>query len=329
MARNNLLDKNGVRAQIGFEYKTYVAPIVTTLVLLAIGQIINPGFANINNIGNILAIASILCIGSAGQTLVIISGGDGIDLSIGALMSMGAVIGSGALAGADVNIPWAIFVLVVVGAGFGIMNGSGIWWVGVPPLVMTLAMGSVVDGFTMAVCKGRPFGAASPILLAIGGDRLFGPIRWLLIVAIISIIIVELILRKSQYGSALFLSGNNRIAAKICGIRVRNIVLVTYVIAGVIGSIAGLFLLSSVGTAQMQMGAQFTMLSIAAVVLGGTQLTGGKGSYIGTALGAVVLVALTNVLITIGMAPGTRLLITGIVLIMILLFYSRSPKLRQ
>lgn len=323
------LKRNPSLTKRNYDLKIYLAPIVISVVLLVIGQMINPGFASINNIGNILAIASILCIGAAGQTLVIISGGDGIELSIGALMSMGAVVGSGVMGGLDANIPLALIVVLGIGAIFGFISSTGIWWVGIPPLVMTLAMSSVIDGFTMAISQGRPFGSPAPFILHMGGERLFGPIRWLLVAAVIVVILFEFVLRKTKYGNALFLTGNNRAAARISGIKVGNIVTMTYILAGMMGALAGMFLLSSVGMAQMQMGAEYTMLSVAAVVLGGTQLSGGKGTYIGTALGAVVLVALTNVLISIGMAPGVRSWITGIVLVLILLVYSRQPKLRQ
>lgn len=323
------LKRNPSLTKRNYDLKIYLAPIVISVVLLVIGQMINPGFASINNIGNILAIASILCIGAAGQTLVIISGGDGIELSIGALMSMGAVVGSGVMGGLDANIPLALIVVLGIGAIFGFISSTGIWWAGIPPLVMTLAMSSVIDGFTMAISQGRPFGSPAPFILHMGGERLFGPIRWLLVAAVIVVILFEFVLRKTKYGNALFLTGNNRAAARISGIKVGNIVTMTYILAGMMGALAGMFLLSSVGMAQMQMGAEYTMLSVAAVVLGGTQLSGGKGTYIGTALGAVVLVALTNVLISIGMAPGVRSWITGIVLVLILLVYSRQPKLRQ
>lgn len=328
--QNNCLKNRKLHFNKVFQnYKVFIPPILICIVLIATGQIINPGFASLNNIGNILAIASILCIGSAGQTLIIISGGDGIDLSLGALMSMGAVVGSGVLLGIDSRLPLAVMTLIVLGAGFGFANGAGVWFLGIPPLVMTLAMGSVIDGFTLAISKGRPFGSASSFLLAIGGERLFGFLRWLVIIAIFFIIFIEYILKRSNYGKSLFLVGNNRVAAWICGIKIQKIILLTYTFAGIMGAIAGLFLLSSVGTAQMQMGSSYTMISVAAVVLGGTQLSGGKGTYIGTSLGSVVLITLTNVLISIGMEPGVRLIITGVVLVSILIFYSRQPRLRQ
>ncbi len=311
------------------DLQTFVAPILISIALLLVGQIVNPGFASIKNIGNLLAIAAILAIGAAGQTAVVISGGGGIDMSLGAMMSLGAVLGSGLLQGSDSKILLTLVVLLAFGAFFGFLNGAGIWWMKIPPLVMTLAMASVVDGFTLFVSQGRPFGASSPFILAIGGGRIFVFLRWLVVLAIGFVVFFTFLFNRTRYGKQLFLMGNNRTAAELNGIRVRNVVLGTYVLAGMMYSLAGLFLLSAVGTAQMQMGTQYTLLSVAAVVLGGTQLTGGKGTYLGTALGSIVLVTLSSVLITIGMASGVRLIITGIVLVCILSVYSRQPRLRQ
>jgi len=304
-------------------------PILISILLFTIGQIINPGFASLQNIGNILAIAGILTIASAGQTLVIISGNYNIDLSVGALMSMGAVLGSGLLRGLDQNIFLTFVVIIGVGGFFGFISGASIHWMGIPALVMTLAMCSVIDGFTLAISKGRPYGSAASFLLKIGGNRIFGWFRVFSIITIIFVVIITIILTKTRYGKKLFLTGNNRIAAKVNGIKIGTLIIATFILAGAMGAVSGIFLLSTVGTAQIQMGASYTMLSVAAVVLGGTQLSGGKGSYIGTAVGSIVFVTLTNVLISIGMKQGVRLIITGLVLVMILGAYSRQPRLRQ
>ena len=190
-------------------------------------------------------------------------------------------------------------------------------------------MASVIDGFTLAISRGRPYGSPAPLLLKLGGDRIFGWLRILVIITVIIVFILTIVLTKTRYGKKLQLIGNNRIAARTNGINVGAIVIFTFILSGIMGAVAGIFLLSAVGTAQMQMGSPYTMLSVAAVVLGGTQLSGGKGSYIGTAVGAVVFVTLTNVLISIGMEQGVRLIITGIVLVLILSIYSRQPKIRQ
>jgi ribose transport system permease protein len=306
----------------------YLPSIFASIVLLVLGQIISPGFAALNNIGNILAVASILAIAAVAQTLVIVSGGGGIDLSVGAVMSMGALLGANFIHGEVSNLPFAIVLLLLIGALIGCMNGFGIQLFGVPPLVMTLIMTSVVNGCTVAYTKGQPSGTIPDLLLAIG-QPVVGPIRWLLILAIVVLVIFGFMMNMTSFGKRLFLVGSNRNAATLSGIQVHRTVIFTYMIAGMISALAGLILVGYAGNAQLQMASDYTLLTIAAVVIGGTKLTGGKGSLVGGALGAIVLMMLTSVLVAIGLPSGIRQLLQGLTLLVILIAYSREPKLRQ
>ncbi|MBH8605482.1 ABC transporter permease [Thermoactinomyces sp. CICC 10522] len=306
----------------------YIPSIIACIVLLMLGQIISPGFAALNNIGNILAVASILAIAAVGQTLVIVSGGEGIDLSVGAVMSMGALLGASFIHGKASNLPIAIVLLVLIGALVGFINGFGIQRFGIPPLVMTLIMTSVVNGFTVAYTKGQPSGAIPKVLLAVG-QPIVGPIRWLLVLTIVVLVIFGLIMNMTLFGKRLFLVGSNRNAAILSGIQVNRTVILTYMISGIISALAGLILVGYTGNAQLQMASDYTLLSIAAVVIGGTKLVGGEGTLIGSAFGAIVLTMLTSVLVAIGFPPGVRQLVQGLTLLVILIAYSREPKLRQ
>lgn len=307
---------------------SYIPSIVASVVLIVLGQIVSPGFASLNNIGNIVAVASILAIASIGQTLVIVSGGEGIDLSVGAVMSMGALLGAQFINGKASNLPIALILLVLIGGIIGLVNGFGIQRFHIPPLVMTLIMTSVVNGFTVAYTKGQPSGQVPNVLLAVG-QPIVGPIRWLLILAIIAIVIFTLVLNKTSLGKRLFLVGSNRQAATLSGIKVNQTVVLTYMISGIIGAIAGLILLGYSGNAQLQMANDYTLLSIAAVVIGGTKLIGGEGSLIGGAFGAIVLTVLTSVLVAFHFPAGVRELVQGLALLIILCAYSRAPRLRQ
>lgn len=306
----------------------YLPSILASLFLLILGQLLSPGFASFHNLGNILAVASVLALATIGQTMVIVSGGGGIDLSVGAVMSMGALLGASFIAGEASNLPFAIIMLLLIGALIGLMNGIGIQQFHVPPLVMTLIMTSVVNGFTVAYTKGQPSGTIPDLLLAIG-KPIVGPIRWLLVIAIVALIIFSLVMNRTSFGQRLFLVGSNQNAASLSGIQVGRTIIFSYMIAGMISSIAGLILLGYAGNAQLQMANDYTLLSIAAVVIGGTKLTGGKGTLIGAALGAIVLTMLTNVLTAIGLPAGVRQLIQGLTLLIILIAYSRETKLRQ
>ncbi|PWU04026.1 MAG: ABC transporter permease [Bacteroidetes bacterium] len=308
--------------------KVYLPSITASIVLLIVGQVLSKGFASANNIGSILTVASVLAIASIAQTLVILTGNEGIDLSVGAVMSMGALFGPLLAGGASSHLPIAFLMLAVIGGLIGLINGIGVQFVKIPPLVMTLIMVSVVNGFSLAYTKGQPAIQMPPVLLEVGA-KIFGPIRWLLIIAVIILIIMEVILRKSRYGRSLYLVGNNRRAAEIGGIGVNKIVILSYVLAGIIGIWSGCILVGYAGSAQLEMAKDYTLLSIAAVVIGGTKLTGGEGTLLGGVLGAIVLTILTSVLVAVGMPDGVRELIQGLTLLVILMVYSRAPKLRQ
>ena len=148
-------------------------------------------------------------------------------------------------------------------------------------------------------------------------------------VIVLLILLEVFFLRKSRYGRSLFLAGNNVNAADLCGINSKGVIILAYVFAGAIAGLAGLMLVGYAGTAQMDMASDYTMLSVAAVVIGGTKLTGGKGTFVGGALGSLVLILITTILQALNMAAGLRSLIQGIILIAILIANSRAPKLRQ
>lgn len=271
----------------------YLPAIIGTIALLILGQFLSAGFLSMNNISSILMTTSILTLASIGQAAVIISGDSGLDMSVGAI------------------------------------NGIGVQVLKVVPLVMTLIMSNVINGFSIMVTKGQPSVMVSKELQGIS-KTLVGPFRILPTIVIILLILLEIFfLRRSRYGRTLFLAGNNRNAANLCGINSKKVIILAYVFGGAMAGFAGLMLVGYAGTAQMNMASSYTMLSIAAVVIGGTKLTGGKGTFIGGALGSLVLVLITNILQALNMAAGLRSLIQGIILIVILMMNSRAPKLRQ
>lgn len=309
-------------------YKMYIPSLSASILLLILGQILSPGFASISNIGNILSMATVLAIAALGQTIIIISGKEGIDLSVGAMMSMGALLGAEFSQGLNAKIWVAILLLAIIGAIFGFINAAAVEWMDIPPLVMTLGMTSVVNGFALAFTKGQPTGGAPSLLIKLGTGR-FGTIPAMAILGIILVVVVEVLLHKTRYGKNLYLAGSNRKAALIAGIQVNKTTFLTYIIAGIAGTLGGLILLGFTGTAQLEMGKDYSLLSIAAVVIGGTALSGGEGKFSGSALGSIVLVLLTSVLIALKMPAGIRELIQGVILLLILMVYSRAPKLRQ
>lgn len=329
MSANNVAPSpNGESARKLMRHPT-VPVLAVILLLLIIGRILSPGFLGMANIGNILATSTILALAGLGQTFVIIGGGEGIDLSVGALVSLGAILGGAFSNGMNSGLLPAIGLLILLGGFIGLLNGMGVQWIGVPPLVMTLGMASVVDGFALAYTNGQPTGGAPPLLLSIGTGHLIGDIRWLIPLGILIAIVGYLILNRSQYGHQLQLVGNNRQAARLSGLNIRHIIIASYVIGGIASILAGALLLGYAGSSDLEIGNSYTLLSIAAVVIGGTKLTGGEGSYIGTVLGAIALIVLTNVLVAMRLPEGAREVLEGLALIAILVAYTRRVPSRS
>lgn len=308
----------------------YIPSIAGSIFLLILGQSVSKGFLSMNNISSILMTAAILTMASIGQAAVVMSGDSGLDMSIGAVMSLTALFGPMiVLKSGTLSLVAMIPAVIIMGAAVGLLNGIGVQVLKIVPLVMTLIMAGVVNGFAILITKGQPSVTVSKELQSIS-KTLVGPIRILPAIAIILLILLEIyFLRKSRFGRSLLLSGNNVNASKICGINSKVIIILTYAFGGAMAGFAGLMLVGYAGTAQMNMASSYTMLTVAAVVIGGTKLTGGKGSFIGGALGALVLVLITTILQALNMAAGLRSLIQGIILIAILLLNSRAPKLRQ
>lgn len=307
--------------------KDFLPSILIILLLITGGNILNQGFASTNNLCNIMAKASILAVACIGQTFVMVSGNAGIDMSIGAVMSLAALIGPMVSGGTDEGLILAVIVFMAVGMVIGVINGLCIQFLKIPSLVMTLAMSVVVNGLTLGLTRGQPIMTIPKALLNLGMPAL-GKIRGMTFVAMVIILIMILLLNKTNYGRSLFIVGSNRNAANLSGLRVNLIVIVAYGISLSMAALAGLMLVGYVGSAQLNMAEEYTLLSVAAVVIGGTKLSGGKGGLAGGVLGAMVLFLLTSILVALGMPPGVRQLIQGMVLLMIVLTNSREAKLR-
>jgi ribose transport system permease protein len=311
------------------EIKNYLTPIFGTILLFMLGQLVVHGFTSVHSVFNYFALASLTMFACIGQTLVVLSGNSGIDLSIGALMSIGAAWGGALSGGTTIGVLWAVILIGTIGAMCGLLSGASVQYLGMPAMVVTLSVGNLVNGAYLAVTKGQPAGTSAPILKTIGTENAFWNIRWILIIAIVCIVIIELVLRKTKYGKSLYLVGTNRNASGLIGIKTQKTLVMTYVLAGISAAVAGILLFSVVGSMQAGMGNDYTMLAVAAVVIGGTNIAGGKGTYIGAILGAIMITVLTGFLTVIQIPEGARNCIKGLILLSILLAYARSAKLRQ
>lgn len=307
-------------------------PLVIALALIAalllLGETLSPGFASGEQILRLLIVASLMGIVAAGQNLVIIGGREGIDLSVGGVVSLSAIVAGNVMAGQDSGILPAVLACVATGALFGLFNGLGVTVFRIPPLVMTLGMLGVLQGLLVVIRQGIPSGRAAPglsdfvtqpFLLGLPG------IIWLW--ALIGVFMAFL-LRRTVFGYRIFAIGSNEQAAYMAGVPVKVVRTSLFVLSGIFAALAGLCLLGYSGSSFANVGEQYMLPSIIAVVFGGTPLSGGKGGYTGTMAGAVLLVTLQSILTTINIDDSGRQMVFGLTLLVLMLFYGRGRSMR-
>lgn len=308
--------------------KPLVIALALIVVLLLIGEALSPGFASPRQILRLLIVAALLGVVAAGQNFVILGGREGIDLSVGGIVSLSAILAGNLMSGSDSGILPAIVVCLGVGALFGLANGLGVTLLKIPPLVMTLGMLGVLQGLLVVIRQGIPSGRAAPgladfvtrpFLLGLPG------IIWLWIGIGL---LMAFILRRTVFGHRVYAIGSNEQAAYMAGVPVRIIRVCLFMLSGAFAALAGICLLGYSGTSFANVGEAYMLPSIIAVVLGGTPLSGGKGGYTGTMAGAVLLIVLQSILTTINIDEAGRQVIFGLTLLVLMLFYGRARSMR-
>ena len=305
-----------------------VIALVLIVALLALGEALSPGFASPQQILRLLIVAALLGIVAAGQNLVILGGREGIDLSVGGVVSLSAVLAGNLMAGSDGGILPALAVCLAVGALFGAINGMGVTLLRIPPLVMTLGMLGVLQGLLVVIRQGIPSGRAAPALAEfVTRPFLLGlpGIIWLWIVIGIA---MAFLLRRTVFGYRVYAIGSNEQAAALAGVPVKTIRISLFMLSGAFAALAGFSLIGYAGVSFANVGELYMLPSIIAVVLGGTPLSGGKGGYTGTMAGAVLLVILQSILTTINIDESGRQMIFGVTLLMLMMFYGRGRAMR-
>lgn len=278
---------------------------------------------------NILRLASFIAIIGAGQTLVIISGGEGIDLSAAPVVTVGALITYMIINGQNSMILPVFLLVVIIGAVIGLINGLGITYLKISPFVMTLVMSGVIQGALILWTKGYYDGRVAPIMTQLIARDLIWGIPGMIFIWIVIGVLMTLLLERTRYGKQLFAIGVNRTAARLSGVRVKQMVILTYVLAGAMAAFSGFLLVGYTQNAGPNLGNQYLFPSIIAVAIGGTLMSGGKGSYFGTIAGAIVIQLISSLLTTMQLPQALQQIIYGSLLVVILVIYGREKGLRS
>jgi ribose transport system permease protein len=313
-----------------------VAALILAVVLFLLSGLLPNGFGSDLEVAraqatNIVRLSVFLGVIAAGQTLVIISGSEGIDLSAGSVVTLTAILTYILVNGSDARVLLALLVVLAVGALIGFINGVGITFLKISPFVMTLGMAGVVTGAIIVITHGNVTGKVAPIMTRLIARPLSPSLQIpnAVIIWLLFGILMWLLLERTTFGRHLFAIGVNRVTAKLSGVNVTRMNLLTYSLAGALAGFGGFLLVGNTGVVHLQLGQPFLFPSIAAVAVGGTLLSGGKGSYWGTMVGAIVLTLITSLLTTMQMPDSVRRMVLGGTLLILISIYGRQRALRQ
>ncbi|WP_427917207.1 ABC transporter permease [Streptomyces sp. cg40] len=278
------------------------------------------GFDTVSSFRYLVQTASFLGIVAVGQTLVVMM--SGIDLSVSGVVALSAVVCAKVASGPGGNAT-GIAVALLFSALVGVVNAAGVVWLRVPPMVMTLATGTILSGALLVYTNGSPSSARVPLLDSLANGRLLGVPRafvlWLAVTAA-----AFWLLHRSRTGRYAFALGAGEDAARASGVPVVTTAFTAYTACALLAGVAGLVLLGFTGTSSLTMGNPYQLLSIASVVLGGTSILGGRGHLLGTVGGALLLTLLTALLTSWNLSEGVRQVVLGILIITLLLVYARE-----
>lgn len=297
----------------GFRVTNAVSLLVIYVIICVVFSILSPYFLTVENFINIGRTLPIVGIIAIGETLVLIAGG--VDLSVGSVAALSGVVTGLVWEAAGAPIGVAAAAGMAVGGLVGLVNGVLVTWLRINPLISTLATFSIVRGLAFVLTNAQMNQLTHPGFLYLGrGDIASIPVPFILMLLLYLVFIF--IARRTPFGRNLYAIGGNLMAARLAGIASRRTLLIVFVLSGLMASVGGLVQASQLaaGAPQAAVGLEFTV--IAAVVLGGTSLAGGKGTLVGTLIGVIILRTLDNGLILTGVSSYYQIVARGAVLIL-------------
>ncbi|WP_017728869.1 ABC transporter permease subunit [Halalkalibacterium ligniniphilum] len=300
-----------------------LGPLIGLSLLIIILSILSNDFLTINNLLNVLRQVSINALIAFGMTFVILTGG--IDLSVGSILALAAAITAGMLTGGMDPI-LAILLGLLAGAVMGAMNGLIITKGKVAPFIATLATMTIYRGLTLVYTEGRPItGLSDSFTFQMMGSGYVFYIPFPVISMLIAYGILYFILKKTTFGRSVYAIGGNEEASILSGLKVERIKIYVYSLTGLLAALAGIILTSRLDSAQPTAGTTYELDAIAAVVLGGTSLTGGRGWIFGTLIGALIIGILNNGLNLLNVSSFYQQVIKGgVILLAVLLDRKKS-----
>lgn len=297
---------------------------IALILLVVIVSVLNSRFLQVSNLMNLLRQLIINGFIALGMTYVILTGG--IDLSVGSILAFTSAIFAGLMQN-GMSPVLAIIFAIVLGAILGFINGLLITKGKLAPFIVTLATMTIFRGATLVYTDGRPIAGQRDnfIFAFLGRGKVFGIPFQVILFAIIFILLL-ILLKKTSLGRKVYAVGGNEKASYISGINIDKVKIFVYTISGILATISGLVLTSRLNSAQPTAGTAYEMDAIAAVVLGGTSMTGGSGSLVGTLIGILILGVLNNGLNLLGVSSFYQQIVKGVVILLAVLVDRKRNK---
>jgi len=302
-------------------------PPLLTFILVALVWLVASltlgGFGAYGHLRYLLELSAVIGIVAAGQTLVILMGG--IDLSVGAIITVTAILLPLISPDADPTGLAGVALSLAIATGIGFLNGAGTAYLRVPPIIMTLAMATFLQGLLVIIAGGSAVSVTNSAVIWLGQARPLGIPAGVILWIIVSIAVLTLI-HRMPLGARFLALGANALAARLSGVSVARNTLILYSLSGFFAGLAGILILGMNRQGYVGIGDPYLLSSIAAVVLGGTSILGGRGTYAGTIPGAILLVTTTALITVVNASPGWRSIMFGSLILALLLISGREAR---
>lgn len=299
--------------------------VMVMVICLALATMMVPGFRTTSYFVSMLRLSAFLGLLVAGVSMVVITGC--FDLSAASILSLSTII-----LGMTLERGYPIWVCVAAALAasmaVGLCNAVGVVFLKLPPLIMCIAMISLIDGVLLVITNGTPPGGMRPELTEFANNTWFFGLPNVVFIWIVVSVLVYWILSKSKWGRKIYAVGANSNCAYLSGISVGGVKFFVYLMSGLFAGISGILLFSYMQATYLQVGLQYQLNTMAAVVIGGISTLGGRGNYIGAVVGTLIMTILKDVLNVMNIQQAGRELFLGLIIVLILLLYGREEKQR-
>lgn len=295
---------------IGAIFRKYGLGIVLVIMVVAL-SIVSESFFTSENLINVIRQISINGILALGMTFVILTGG--IDLSVGSLVAVAGVVTGSIINNSPDSVGYAFFAGILVCAIFGMVSGLMVAKFNIAPFVATLSVMTIARGFSLVYSDGRPYVLTSKAFEFFGKGYM-GPIPIPVVILVAVTILMGVLLYFTKFGRYVCAVGGNENAAKVSGVNINKVKITVYTLCGALSGLAGVILASRINSGQPAIGNGYELDAVAAVVIGGTSLTGGVGSVIGTVMGFVIIGIINNGLNLLNVSSYYQLIVKGAII---------------